>query len=279
MELDQSYSTTVSDYCEDTFESFSEEEEKEEACRQYENELFESYCSTEESEWPAVSDISESIWQPASQDDEGDQSELLDSATTEKELTGKWISRLKNKEANIKQGKSIIKTHTKITEESNEELDALHSFCTIKINQIHDQLNVKQSNSHKYKVLQHGFTSRKPVTGGVNCTIPDQLVNRIYLKNISETMKQVTETKVHQPSECPDCKKKGTELAKISFLRRKKTLVEEALLQDKLEQQIYVKDSLTLIGEIHESLPKLSEDPSTIWQRLNEKGQNSSDEH
>uniref|UniRef100_A0A8C0GNG0 Chromosome 8 open reading frame 48 n=1 Tax=Chelonoidis abingdonii TaxID=106734 RepID=A0A8C0GNG0_CHEAB len=162
---------------------------------------------------------------------------------------------------------------TEITEVSDEELDALQSFCAIKINQIHCQLNSKQSNSSKLKDLQHGFTSEKPVTGDLNCTIPDQLVNRIHLKNISETMKQVKETKLHQPSQCHDCKKKLTELAKITFLRQKKTLVENALFQDKLEEQIYVKDSLTLIGEIHKNLPKLSEDPRIIWQRLNEKGQ------
>ncbi|XP_005279567.3 uncharacterized protein C8orf48 homolog isoform X1 [Chrysemys picta bellii] len=268
MESGQSCSTTLSDYFEDTFESFSEEEE---ACRQYESEPFESYCSTEELEWPAaVLDISESVWQSISQDDEGDHSELSDSETIEKELTGKWISHLKNKDS-IKQGKSIIKTHTEITEVSDEELDALQSFCAIKISQIHHQLNSKQSNSSKHKDLQHGFTSEKPVTGDLNCTIPDQLVNRIHLKNISETMKQVKETKLHQPSQCHDCKKKWTELAKITFLRQKKTLVEKALLQDKLEEQIYVKDSLTLIGEIHKNLPKLSEDPRSIWQRLNEK--------
>nr|XP_032645985.1 uncharacterized protein C8orf48 homolog isoform X2 [Chelonoidis abingdonii] len=203
----------------------------------------------------------------------GDQALLSDSEMIKKELTGKWISCLKNKEDNLKQGKSIIKTHTEITEVSDEELDALQSFCAIKINQIHCQLNSKQSNSSKLKDLQHGFTSEKPVTGDLNCTIPDQLVNRIHLKNISETMKQVKETKLHQPSQCHDCKKKLTELAKITFLRQKKTLVENALFQDKLEEQIYVKDSLTLIGEIHKNLPKLSEDPRIIWQRLNEKGQ------
>ncbi|CAM2119934.1 uncharacterized protein C8orf48 homolog [Caretta caretta] len=275
MDSGQSYSTTLSDYSEDTFESFSEEEEEEEeACRQYESEPFESYYSTVELEWPAaVSDISESVRQSASQDDEGDQSELSESANIEKELTGKWISRLKNKEDNTKQGKSIIKTHTEITEVSDEELDALQSFCTIKISQIHHKLNSKQSNSSKHKHLQHGFTSEKPVTDDLKCTIPDQLVNRIHLKNISETMKQLTETKLHQPSQCHDCKKKWTKLAKNNFLRQKKTLVEKALLQDKLEEQIYVKDSLTLIGEIHKNLPKLSEDPRSIWQRLNERGQ------
>nr|XP_014435622.1 uncharacterized protein C8orf48 homolog isoform X4 [Pelodiscus sinensis] len=227
MESGQSCSTTISGYSEDTFESFSEEE-KEEACSQYESELFDSYCSTEQSEQLPVSDISESVWQSASQDDE------------------------------------------EITEVSDEELDALQSFCTIKINQIHHQLKSKQPKSSKHKELQHGITSEKPVTGDLNSTIPDQLLNRIHLKNIRDTMKQVTEAKVHQPSQCHDCRKKGEELAKINFLKQKKTLVEKALLQDKLEQQIYAKDSLTLIGEIHTTLPKLSEDPRNIWKRLNE---------
>nr|XP_006136210.1 uncharacterized protein C8orf48 homolog isoform X1 [Pelodiscus sinensis]XP_006136211.1 uncharacterized protein C8orf48 homolog isoform X1 [Pelodiscus sinensis]XP_014435621.1 uncharacterized protein C8orf48 homolog isoform X1 [Pelodiscus sinensis] len=270
MESGQSCSTTISGYSEDTFESFSEEE-KEEACSQYESELFDSYCSTEQSEQLPVSDISESVWQSASQDDEGDQSELSNSATIIKQLTGKWISLLKNKEDNIKQGKSIIKIQkAEITEVSDEELDALQSFCTIKINQIHHQLKSKQPKSSKHKELQHGITSEKPVTGDLNSTIPDQLLNRIHLKNIRDTMKQVTEAKVHQPSQCHDCRKKGEELAKINFLKQKKTLVEKALLQDKLEQQIYAKDSLTLIGEIHTTLPKLSEDPRNIWKRLNE---------
>ncbi|XP_074863813.1 uncharacterized protein C8orf48 homolog isoform X1 [Carettochelys insculpta] len=270
MDSGQSCSTTASGYSEDTFESFSEEEE-EEACRQYESEPFESYCSTEDSEWPAVSDISESVWQSASQDDEGDQSELSHSVTIVKELTGKWIGLLKNKDDN--QGKPTIKIRKEITDVSDEELDALQSFCTIKISHIHHRLNSKQSNSNRHKDLQNRFTSEKPVTGVLNCTIPDRLVNRIHLKNISETMKQVTGTKVHQLSQCHDCKKKREELAKVTFLRQKKTLVEKALLQVKLEEQIYAKDSLTLIGEIHQNLPKLSEDPKSIWQSLNEKGQ------
>lgn len=89
---------------------------------------------------------------------------------------------------------------TEITEVSDEELDALQSFCTIKISQIHHQLNSKQSNSSKHKDLQHGFTSEKPVTGDLKCTIPDQLVNRIHLKNISETMKQVLNQNINHAS-------------------------------------------------------------------------------
>ncbi|KGL78609.1 Uncharacterized protein C8orf48, partial [Tinamus guttatus] len=76
---------------------------------------------------------------------------------------------------------------------------------------------------------------------------------------------QVTEAVVHKSSLCPDCMKKKAELAKINFLRQKKTLVERALLQEKMEEQIYSRDVLTLIGETLRSLPKLSEDPSNVW--------------
>lgn len=54
---------------------------------------------------------------------------------------------------------------------------------------------------------------------------------------------QVTEAQVHRSSQCPDCKKKKAELAEITFLRQKKALVERALLQEKLEEQIYARVS------------------------------------
>ncbi|KFV03539.1 Uncharacterized protein C8orf48, partial [Pterocles gutturalis] len=97
------------------------------------------------------------------------------------------------------------------------------------------------------------------------CIVPDRLVNRIHLKNIRETVKQVTEAQIHEPSVCPDCQKKKAELAKIAFLRRKKVLMESALIQEKLEEQIYSRDVLTLIGEALGSLPKPSEDPRNLW--------------
>lgn len=50
---------------------------------------------------------------------------------------------------------------------------------------------------------------------------------------------QVTEAQIHEPSKCPDCQKKEAELAQITFLRQKKTLMESALIQEKLEEQIY----------------------------------------
>nr|XP_013804606.1 PREDICTED: uncharacterized protein C8orf48 homolog [Apteryx mantelli mantelli]XP_013804607.1 PREDICTED: uncharacterized protein C8orf48 homolog [Apteryx mantelli mantelli] len=271
VELGRSSSSSVLDYSEDTFEPFSEEEE---GCSQYESEPSESYCSTEDLERSAVSDVLERIAQLAGQNHADEQSERAESAAIERDFLGKQIDLLKNKEAGIKQDKSVIRTQAEITEVPEGELDALCSFCTVKISKMHHQLISKQSNGGKPRKLQQGFTPKKwekSETSDLNCIVPLQLMNRIHLKNIRETTKQVTEAAVHKPSLCPDCKKKKAELAKITFLRQKTTLMERALLQEKLEEQIYSKDVLTLIGETLRSFPKLSEDPRNLWQRLKEK--------
>ncbi|KFO88097.1 Uncharacterized protein C8orf48, partial [Buceros rhinoceros silvestris] len=97
------------------------------------------------------------------------------------------------------------------------------------------------------------------------CFVPERLMNRIHLKNIRETMTQVTEAQIHEPSECPDCQKKEAELAQITFLRQKKTLMESALIQEKSEEQIYFMDVLTHTGETLRSFPKPSEEPRSLW--------------
>ncbi|XP_029463570.1 uncharacterized protein C8orf48 homolog isoform X2 [Rhinatrema bivittatum] len=146
--------------------------------------------------------------------------------------------------------------------------DALRTFCSLKINQIHHLLNSQQRNGSRQKRRQLGVHPKKPMASDRTCAGPGQLMNRVQLKNIQETMKKVADIKMHQPSKCPDCCRKKGELAKIEFLRRRKTAMQTILLREKIEEEIFVRDSLTLIGEIHQTLPRLSEDPKIIWQRL-----------
>ncbi|XP_074004098.1 uncharacterized protein C8orf48 homolog isoform X1 [Numenius arquata] len=158
-----------------------------------------------------------------------------------------------------------------MTELSDGEPDALRSFCTVRISRLRRQLVSKQAGGAKSRKPQHGFTAQKLETSDWNCIVPGRLINRIRLKNIRETVKQVTEAQIHKSSVCPDCQKKEAELAKIAFLRRMKILMESALIQEKLEEQVYSSDVLTRIGEALGSFPKPSEDPRNLWQRL--KGQ------
>ncbi|KAM6253886.1 uncharacterized protein C8orf48 homolog isoform 2-T2 [Porphyrio hochstetteri] len=158
-----------------------------------------------------------------------------------------------------------------MTELLDGELDALRSFCTVKISKMHQQPISKQAHGGKSRQPQRGFRAKRLGTSDWNCVVPQQLMNRIRLKNIAETVQQVTEAQIHESAVCPDCQKKEAELAKITFLRQKKTLMENALIKEKLEELIYSRDVLTLIGEALRSLPKPLEDPRNLWQKL--KGQ------
>ncbi|POI36095.1 hypothetical protein CIB84_000152 [Bambusicola thoracicus] len=255
-ELSRSYGSSVLDYSEDTWESFSEEEV---ACCQHESKSSELYCSTEDTKHSAVLDPSESMLTLSDKSHTEEQSEVVDSAAAERDFIGKLIDVLKNKEAGIKQEKFVIKTHAEITELSEEELDALRSFCILKIRRVLQELISKQAGGGKSRKQQHGFISKASEANDSTCLVPDGLMNRIRLKNFRETIKQdkhcslhqslilqVTEAQVHKSSLCPACKKKAAELAKIAFLRQKKILMERALLREKLEEQIYSRVSKSI---------------------------------
>ncbi|XP_065585683.1 uncharacterized protein C8orf48 homolog [Cyrtonyx montezumae] len=268
-ELSQTYGSSVSAYSEDTWESFSEEEV---ASCQHESKSSELYCSTEDTEHSAVLDPMESVLWLADQSHTEKQSGVLDSAAVERDFIGKLIDVLKNKEAGIKQEvKFIIRTRAETTELSEEELDALQSFCIFKIKRMLKQRIPKQASGGTSRKQQRGFTSKASEASDLNGIVPDRLMNRIRLKNIRETFNQVAEAQVHRSSLCPDCKKKKAELAEITFLRQKKIRMESVLLQEKMEEQIYSRDVLTLIGETLRSFPKLSEDPRNLWQKLKDK--------
>uniref|UniRef100_A0A8C3X493 Chromosome 8 open reading frame 48 n=1 Tax=Catagonus wagneri TaxID=51154 RepID=A0A8C3X493_9CETA len=199
------------------------------------------------------------------------QSELSDFKNNEKKLSRKWINNLKSKDENSGQYRSDTKFQTKIAQASVEELNALQSFCAIKINLIHHRGNSKGKTSSRHKKLQLRSNAEAPETDVLNCTVPDKLLNRIYFENMRTALKQVATAKQHISSQCPSCNKKRAELAQFAFLKQKKTLLESALLREKIDEHLHTKDFLTLIREAHQSLPRLSDDPRTIWKRLNEK--------
>nr|KAF6460059.1 hypothetical protein HJG59_001938 [Molossus molossus] len=202
---------------------------------------------------------------PAYQDT---QSEL-----SEKRFTWKRISYLKGRETNSGGYQPDTQLPTEITPVSDEQLNALQSFCTIKINLIHHRANSKEKKSSRHKKLPLRLDAEVSERDASHCTVPDELLNRIYLKNTMATLKEVATVKQHISSRCPDCNRKRAELAQSAFLKRKKTLLESFLLQDQIDEHLHTKDFLTLIGEVHRGLPRLSDDPKIIWKRLNEKSQ------
>ncbi|XP_017391024.1 uncharacterized protein C8orf48 homolog [Cebus imitator] len=203
--------------------------------------------------------------------EQGDtQSELSDFKNYEKKLSEKWISYLKHKDSNFERYQPDTKRQTEIIRVRDEELNALQSYCTMKINLIHCRGDSKKKSS-RHKKLHLGLDAEASERDALNGSVPDELLNRIYFKNMRTTAIQGAATKQHVSSQCPACNRKRAELALSAFLKQKKTLLESLLLQEKIDEHLHTKDFLTRIREAHRDFPRLSDDPRIIWKRLTEK--------
>ncbi|XP_075412869.1 uncharacterized protein C8orf48 homolog [Tenrec ecaudatus] len=200
----------------------------------------------------------------------GKRSELAEFKINEK-LRRQWTNLPKSKESNSVQNQPDTKLQKEITVASDQELKALQSFCTVKINLIYHRGNPKEVKGSRSKKMPLRLDGERPEMDAQKCTVPAEIVNRIYFKNVRATLKEVSTVKQHISSECHNCNRKRAELAQSAFLRQKKTFLESLLLQQKIDEHLHTRDFLTLIGETHKCLPRLSDDPGLIWKRLREK--------
>ncbi|XP_043829832.1 uncharacterized protein C8orf48-like [Dromiciops gliroides] len=280
-------SSVHSSYSSETFESFTEEEVKEEVAEEEQCQLIEgkapgSLASSEECLTESSASGSQAVSKklmPSLKD--GDEPlKTLDPAALEEKLSQKWIQHLKAKESPVGQPQADgrpqagPRPRADVVEASESEEDALQAFYATKIKVIRHQLSSQETKGSSLPRQQQGLGAEKPVTDERNdCVVPRQLINRISQQNLRMAPNKASAVKEHKCSRCPECTKKRGELSQLTFLRQKKTFLESALLKQKMEEHRHTKDFLSFIGEIHESLPKLSDDPETIWKRLNARGQ------
>ncbi|XP_072126919.1 uncharacterized protein C8orf48-like [Mobula birostris] len=152
-----------------------------------------------------------------------------------------------------------------------EESAPVQKYCSLKIDQIQQCIQQEQSEPNMYGMQHLTKPLGRETAPQQNCIVPQHLINQVRLKYITESVKQVVQTNMHQPSRCAACLKEISKLAEQNFFRVKKIQLEEASIQEKIEEHIYTKDGITLIGEIHSSLPKYSDATSLVWKRLFDK--------
>ncbi|XP_018415573.1 PREDICTED: uncharacterized protein C8orf48 homolog [Nanorana parkeri] len=254
--------SSAANYSNDSFESSTDEPiwnyesdsfESDEPDPSYESATFESFSqvnSHEVSFSETTSITSEAV-------------EVSDRNDTENDFIEKWITKLakrKLQSANSSrpQLSSVAQPNYAETENSS-----LMSYCSMKIRHLHQQPTITQE-----KKQHPGQQDRSPAERHPSCCIPSMIINRLQMQSFKETMKQVIQSEMHDPSLCPDCIQKQAELAQSHFVRMRKTKLQADLMNLKLEEYTYKNDLLTYIGEIHQSLPKPSDGCSAIWQRL-----------
>ncbi|XP_005066686.1 uncharacterized protein C8orf48 homolog [Mesocricetus auratus] len=211
-----------------------------------------------------------------SSEEQDEQPELSVLQKLENKLSEKWINRIKTKEIYSERHPSDSRLPTETPVGSAEELNALQSFCTSKVNLIHQREGSRAKKSSRHKRLQFRGIAETSQEDAFSCAVPEELLSRVCLKNTRATLAHIGAIKQHVSSQCPSCNSKRAELARSDFLKRKKTLLESLLLQEKIDEHLHTTDLLTRVGEAHHGFPRLSDDPRIIWERLTRKIQTGS---
>ncbi|CAH6787224.1 uncharacterized protein C8orf48 homolog [Phodopus roborovskii] len=244
----------------------------EEILRSCTDEVLSSGSISSSREEQSCSHISESPLEsekaPTSSEERDEQPELSVLQKHENKLSQKWINHIKLKEINSERYQSDSRLLTETPGGSAEELNALQSFCTMKVNLIHQREDSRAKKSRRRKRLQFRGIAETSEEDACSCIVPDELWNRVYLKNTRATLAHIGAVKQHVSSQCPSCISKRAQLARSDFLKRRKTLLESLLLQEKIDEHLHTTDLLTRVGEAHRGFPRLSDDPRIIWERV-----------
>ncbi|XP_033106650.1 uncharacterized protein LOC117108663 [Anneissia japonica] len=124
-----------------------------------------------------------------------------------------------------------------------------------------DEYSSEDENSVQYVKQDEHVQSTLPIT--------ERRLDEMKIENIRHRMKKkVDEVVEHDIKTCPVCVKAKEKITEKQFVCRRKTLLQNKLIEDKIQRHLVCKNSLDLIGELAASLPKPSDDPQEIWSRL-----------
>ncbi|XP_038632133.1 uncharacterized protein C8orf48-like isoform X3 [Scyliorhinus canicula] len=270
-----SCSSSIAKYSDESFATYTDENEEnvQSYSQSFEsNDPFnEDFETSRESVATAIKSEVESLSPPDEIKEEFESCKVPDDLLAKEQFIEKHLGILNSNRFDStphSQKEKHIASQREATQPLPAESATLQMYCRMKIDQLQRQLQAKKSESYKHGKRHSTIPMNRGTAPQQSCIVPQHLINQVRLKCISETVKQIVETSMHQPSRCAACLEKVSKLAEHNFLRIKKTQMEEASLQEKIEEHLYTKDALTQIGEIHSGLPKYSDAASLVWKRL-----------
>ncbi|KAL6479652.1 hypothetical protein MHYP_G00106850 [Metynnis hypsauchen] len=146
-----------------------------------------------------------------------------------------------------------------------DEAVALKTYCKRRLKHIEQQ---KPSLECEEKHQKRNRTSIKLAESISAQNVPVRFMCTLKLKTFREEMKKGAEQDFHEPFRCRACLAKQADLALNYFIRKKTNQLRAQLLDERIQSHLYNKDTVCLLGELLKDLPKPSDDPCEIWQRL-----------
>ncbi|XP_069129701.1 uncharacterized protein C8orf48 homolog isoform X2 [Argopecten irradians] len=203
------------------------------------------------------------------------EAELLQLAEeTKSSFAADMLSRLRQKRIRQTDVSSLL---TQETTDKEKELD-WHSNRYIK-----KKLRLLKHKKSASAMKSKGKTPQKPPDTAASTRkggeliqdygINPALMDRLKLKNFIKRMEIAAKEEIHDPRRCKDCRthqlKMDAAAAERNFVREKTRYIRQEIIEDRIQSHLIQMSSLSLIGELARSLPRATQDPEDVLEKMN----------
>ncbi|KAL4230820.1 hypothetical protein ACF0H5_011194 [Mactra antiquata] len=102
--------------------------------------------------------------------------------------------------------------------------------------------------------------------------ITDSVLERAKITNIMSAMKRAAEEEIHEPKKCPECRELKSRLdaedAERKFVTTQARRLKNKIMDARVEEHLLKMNSISMIAELARTLPKHSERPEKILDKL-----------
>lgn len=157
--------------------------------------------------------------------------------------------------------------------EEVEEDDYLKHYCKKKIKLLKKKKHMNKGVNEGDEVSEMTDSSAS-LQGELlsDYGLPDTVLERVKMNNILSAMRRAAKEEIHDPAKCPDCRETKTKLdeedAQRQFVQIHAKRLKSKLMDLKVEDHLLKMNSISMIAELARELPRATEKPEKIFDKL-----------
>ncbi|XP_064609792.1 uncharacterized protein LOC135473814 [Liolophura sinensis] len=190
------------------------------------------------------------------------------------EFVRRLLDRLRGeKDEGLRKSAGSISQHSEKTESAKmlkaNDVSTSSKYCKEKIKLL--------KRKKKYGMDCRKQKDSSPVEEKVSVTeygFHPSIIEKLKTKSFMAAMEKASKAEIHEPRHCRDCRVVLEEIEEREqekiFIRGKVADLQRKIMEDKICNHLVKMDSISLIADILQDLPRMSDSPAVISKRLNQ---------
>ncbi|XP_038055736.1 uncharacterized protein C8orf48 homolog [Patiria miniata] len=171
-----------------------------------------------------------------------------------------------------KSGHKAGSTATQAPEATRPEAEERSLFCQ-KVIQMVQHKNRQGGASTKAQTGGIGEKSRSSSNDHSGILINREVIDRLKIENLLSTMKKAASIATTSGTDsCQHCQESQTAALRRDFIRHRTSRLGNELTERRLDWLLSTQDPLTAVGDLARELPKPTDDPQELWDRMMDHG-------